>query len=345
MGPVTDVDSPLVLADLFTQWRIDWVTLVVAVAVGVGYVRARLAARRRGVRWPVRRDLFVALGLLAAVWTSCGFLQARSDQLMWVWTTQQLLLLLVIPIIVLAGQPVSLVRQAGGSESNVIRVLGSGPVRAVGHPLVGPVLVPVIAALLFFGGVGALALQSQVGGWGLHLLLLGLGALIALPLVDQDDDRSSLAVGLALGVGLLELMVDAFPGIVLSFQTHLTLTQFGVNRPAWAPSALDDQHTAGGILWAVAEVLDLPFLVLAATRWMRADAVEARRIDAELDAESSSPPASSPLASSPPVRPEEKTAVRAGIDEAPAKPTHPDAPAMSRPWWLDDPELRDRYRS
>jgi len=344
MGPVTDVDSPLVLADLFTQWRIDWVTLVVAVAVGVGYVRARLAARRRGVRWPVRRDLFVALGLLAAVWTSCGFLQARSDQLMWVWTTQQLLLLLVIPIIVLAGQPLSLVRQAGGAESRVVRVLGSGPVRAVGHPLVGPVLVPVIAALLFFGGVGALALQSQVGGWGLHLLLLGLGALIALPLVDQDDDRSSLAVGLALGVGLLELMVDAFPGIVLSFQTHLTLTQFGVNRPAWAPSALDDQHTAGGILWAVAEVLDLPFLVLAATRWMRADAVEARRIDAELDAESASPPASALPASSSPVRPDEHTAVPAGT-EAPAKPTHPDTPGMSRPWWLDDPELRDRYRS
>lgn len=127
------------------------------------------------------------------MWTSCGFLRARSDQLMWVWTTQQLLLLLVIPIIVLAGQPLSLLRQASGSESSVIRVLRSGPVRAVGHPLVGPVLVPVIAVLLFFSGVGALALRSTVGGWGLHLLLLGLGTLIALPLVNQDDDRSSLA--------------------------------------------------------------------------------------------------------------------------------------------------------
>jgi len=339
---VTDPDSPVVLADLFTQWRIDWVTLAVAVAVGAGYLRARLVARRRGVRWPVRRDVFVALGLLAAVWTSCGFLQARSDQLMWVWTTQQLLLLLVIPIIVLAGQPVSLLRQAGGSQSRVIRVLKCAPVRAMGHPLVGPVLVPLIAALLFFGGLGALALQTQLGGWGLHLLLLGLGALIALPLVDQDDDRSSLAVGLALGVGLLELMVDAFPGIVLTFQTHLTLTQFGVNRPGWAPAALDDQHTAGGILWAVAEVLDLPFLVLAATRWMRADAVEARRIDAELDAASPSPPAGE---SAPSVGLAGSAAVPAAIDNVLAAPVHPDAPPMSRPWWLDDPELRDRYRS
>ena len=127
---------------------------------------------------------------------------------------------------------------------------------------------------------------------------------------------------------------------MLSFQTHLTLTQFGVNRPAWAPAALDDQHTAGGILWAMAEVLDLPFLVLAATRWMRADAVEARRIDAELDAES---PAAA--ASPPPQRPADGTAVPAGIAEARTAPAHPDAPLMSRPWWLDDPELRDRYRS
>lgn len=336
---MTDVDSPLVLTDLFTQWQIDWVTLAVAVAVGAGYLRARLTAGRRGVRWPVRRDLFVALGLLAAVWTSCGFLQARSDQLMWVWTTQQLLLLLVIPVIILAGQPLSLMRQASGPESRLIRVLRSGPVRAVGHPLVGPVLVPVIAVLLFFGGLGALALQSTVGGWGLHLMLLGLGALIALPLVNQDDDRSSLAVGLALGVGLLELMGDAFPGIVLSFQTHLTLTQFGVNRPDWAPSALDDQHTAGGILWAVAEILDLPFLVLAATRWMRADAVEARLIDAELDAGSPSPPGAQSQ-----VQPDANAPVPAGANEAPTNQPRPDTPPMSRPWWLDDPELRDRYR-
>ena len=162
---MTDVDSPVVPADLFTQWRIDWITLAVTLAVGIGYVRARMAARGRGVRWPVRRDVFVAVGLAAAVWTSCGFLQARSDQLMWVWTTQQLLLLLVIPIIVLAGQPLSLMRQAGGPRSRTIRLLRSGPVRAMGHPLVGPVLVPVIAALCSSAGWARLRCSRRwVGG-------------------------------------------------------------------------------------------------------------------------------------------------------------------------------------
>ena len=218
-----------------------------------------------------------------------------------------------------------------GSRSRVIRTLGSSPVRAMGHPLLGPLLVPIVAALLFFGGVGAVALQAPEAGWGLHLLLLGVGALIALPLVDRDDPRSSLAVGLALGVGLLELMVDAFPGIALSFQTHLTLTQFGVDRPGWAGSALDDQHTAGGIMWAAAEVLDLPFLVLAATRWMRADALEARRVDAELDA-----------ADAAAVAGRETPSDEASVKDAAGNPGH--APVTARPWWLDDPELRDRYR-
>ena len=340
---MTGPDSPLAPADLITEWRIDWVTLAVTIAVGVGYLRARMAGRRRGIQWPVRRDVFVALGLAAAIWTSCGFLQARSQQLVWVWTTQQLLLLLVIPLVVLAGQPLSLLRHTSGSGSRVVRVMRSGPVQALGHPLVGPVLVPLIAALLFFGGLGAIALQTQVTGWALHLLLLGMGALIALPLIDRDDDRSSLAVGLALGVGLLELMIDAFPGIVLTFQTHLTLAQFGVDRPAWAPSVMDDQHTAGGILWGVAEVLDLPFLVLAATRWMRADAAEARRIDEQLDAEMVASPAAPSAPSARPAHP--TVAPTSGAEAERALPAHPDAPPMSRPWWLDDPELGDRYRA
>lgn len=328
---MADISGPIALTDVFTQWRIDWVTLAVTVAVGVGYIRVRVAARRQGHSWPIRRDVIVAIGLLAALWTSCGFLQARSSQLMWVWTTQQLLLLLVIPVIVLAGQPLSLLRMVGGEKSRVIRTLGSRPVRLAGHPLLGPLLVPVLAAALFFGGLGVLALTSAPAGWGLHLLLLGVGALIALPLVDRDDPRSSLAVGLALGVGLFELMLDSFPGIVLSFQTHLTMAQFGVDRPAWAGSALDDQHTAGGIMWAVAEILDLPFLVLAATRWLRADALEARRVDAELDAQDDARAAATDMS---------------GGRETPDGPALPmtTAPKGNRPWWLDDPELRDRYR-
>lgn len=323
-----DSDAPPVWTDLFTQWRFDWVTLTVAVLLGAGYLRARRRGIARGVHWPLRHDVFVVLGLAAAAWTSCGFPQARSGELMWVWTSQQLLLLLVVPVIVLVGQPLALLRRSAADDSRTLRVLASRPVRVLGHPLVGPLLVPIVAGLLFFGGLGAFALQSDGTGWAVHLLLLGLGALIALPLIDQDDHRSAMAVGLALGVGVLELLLDAFPGAALTFDTHLTLTHFAASHPAWAGPVLDDQHTAGAILWAVAEVLDLPFLIVVTTRWMRADAAEAARIDADLDARDAA-----------------LAAALAPDEPAPGPAaTHPDAPAMTPPWWLDDDQLRGRYR-
>jgi putative membrane protein len=38
------------------------------------------------------------------------------------------------------------------------------------------------------------------------------------------------------------------------------------------------------MLWAIGEVVGLPLLLLVVIQWMRADAREAARIDAELDA-------------------------------------------------------------
>lgn len=126
------------------------------------------------------RDVVFSIGIAATVWTSSGFLQARADELMWVWTTQQLLLLLVIPILVLAAQPVSLMRTVR-PDSLVARALRSRPVKVVGHPLLGPILVPVLCLFLFFGGLGEASLTVPAAGWFLHLLLLTVGMLIALP--------------------------------------------------------------------------------------------------------------------------------------------------------------------
>lgn len=159
-------------------------------------------------------------------------------------------------------------------------------------------------------------MSSIWAGAAVHLLLLGAGILIAIPLVDSADHRTSLAVGLSLAVGFVELILDAFPGIALRFQTHMTVVHFALDRPAFAPVPIDDQHTAGAILWVVAEVLDLPFLILAATRWIKADAREAAILDAELDAR------------------QHWAADGASMAEI----------SLDRPWWLDDPNLQQRFQ-
>ena len=121
-----------------------------------------------------------------------------------------------------------------------------------------------------------------------------------------------MAVGLALAIGVFELILDAVPGIVLRLNTHVATTYFDVRtHTSWAPDALHDQQIAGALLWTVAEVIDLPFLVLIYRQWLRADERDAARIDTVLDAE---------------------RIARGGDD---AEPT-------DTPWWLTDPTMQDR---
>jgi putative copper resistance protein D len=317
---VPSPSTPPTAADLLGQWRPDWLTLAVLLAL-VGWY-GRLRQRAGSPSWPRHRDVLLGAGVALAAWTTSGFPAARGPQLMWVWTAQQLALLLVVPAVLLSAQPLALARAVGGGRARPLRLLATRPARLLGHPALSLLYVPLLCSLLFFWGLGDWSLRSPTTTDLLHLLLLAVGAVVALPLVDAEDGRTSLAVGAAVAIGAVELLVDAIPGIVLRLETHLQMSAFATGRPAWAPSALADQQTAGTILWTVAELLDLPFLVLAVRQWVRVERREAQRIDAELDRA-------------------ELDRARAAAAPDGAPPAAP--PSTSRPWWLDHPELGTRY--
>lgn len=287
---------------LVAQWSVQPLALAAVLVLTGWYLRAT----RRERAWPARRTAAFLAGMVLLVWTTCGFPQAYARSLFWVWTAQTLALLLVIPVVVMAGQPHEL---AGP------RLAGWRPVRLLANPLVGPAVVLILSAVLFFGPVPGWAIGVPPFGWVLQLVLLAIGAAITLPLVGATRSPGSLAVGLALMIGVVELVLDAIPGIVLRLQTR-TATTFFDHRivHSWSPRPLSDQQVGGAILWGVAEAIDLPFLVLVFLLWVRADREEAAQVDAVLDAE---------------------RAARAALDE----PATRDAP-----WWLTDPALRDRFR-
>jgi putative copper resistance protein D len=326
------VPGPPRWSDLLTQWRVDPLSLALLVGVAGGYLWYRTRGRRLGLGWRVRRDVTFGVGVVAGIWVSSGVAQARAGQLEWVWMAQALILLLVVPVIALAGQPVQLARGVSGEDGWTARLLRSRPVRVLSHPLVGPALVPVVFLLILYAGVGQAAAADPAAGWVLHVCLLVLGALIALPLVDVRDDRTSLIVGLALAIGAVELLMDAFPGIALRLAGDPVIPYFAAHSPSWAGGWLNQQHQAGGLLWIVAEILDLPFMVLVAVRWLRVDAAEAALIDAELDAAEAARTRSRPS-----VETGAAPTSRVSGEPLPAAET-------SRPWFLDDPQLRDRYR-
>ncbi len=116
-----------------------------------------------------------------------------------------------------------------------------------------------------------------------------------------------------LAIGSFELVLDAVPGIALRLHRSLSTSYFDARAVhPWTPGALHDQQTAGAILWCVAELLDLPFLVLVFRQWIRADARDAAQVDAVLEAE--------------------RVARSSSAEE------------RDTPWWLTDPSARDRLR-
>jgi putative membrane protein len=296
-----------------TQWTAQPIAIAVVVLLIAGYV---YGLRRLDRPWPAWRAAVFALGVLILTWTSCGFLQVYAGSLYWVWTTQTLLLWLVVPILVLSGHPVQLARAVSGPDSRIDRILRSRFCRVVGNPLVGPALVPLLSAFLFFGPLPAWTIESRPVGWLIQLALLVIGGLMVLPLVGLDERASSLAVGLSLAIGTFELVLDALPGVILRLHNGLVTSWFDHRaHQSWTPDALHDQRVAGAILWCIAEIIDLPFLVLVYRRWIRADARDAAEVDAVLEAE---------------------RAARHAL------PNAEDEPDRDAPWWLTDPAIQRR---
>jgi putative copper resistance protein D len=197
-----------------------------------------------------------------------------AHRLFWVYTLQVTVLLVVTPMLLALGRPVTLARQAVPASS---RFFDSTAFRVLANPLIGPLLLPVTLGLVFFTSVLPVTAQSSGALQVLQAMLLFLGFLFAIPLAGENEHLGSFSLAVAMFVGSVELLADAVPGIVVRLRTHLL-------APGVFDSLRDQQH-GGAILWFLAEVIDVPFLGLLFIRWIRADRAEAVRIDAELDAQ------------------------------------------------------------
>jgi cytochrome c oxidase assembly factor CtaG len=303
---------------LLTEWSAQPLVLATATLLAGWYWRSIIVVRAAGGGWPARRSAAFGAGLTIGVWTTNGFPQAYVGSLFWIWTAQVLTLLLLVPLVVLAGGPLQLAKLRSGESGWAQRFLRSRPARVLANPLVGPALVPLLSVVLFFGPLPRWAIDVAPFGWLVQLLVLATGALIVLPLVGVEDPPSSLRVGLALAIGSFELVLDAVPGIALRLHRSLSTSYFDVRTThSWSPAALHDQQLAGAILWCVAELIDLPFLVIVFRQWLRADARDAAEVDAVLEAER----------------------IARGVERPNAEPDQRDVP-----WWLSDPAMRERLR-
>src|SRR6202046_2792546 len=274
----------LTVTRVFTQWTLDpWMLALVLVLAG-GY----LAGARRQPGWPTgRRIWFLGLGLGFLVIATMSWVGVYQPVLFYVRAVQTVLLVLVVPLFLVLGRPISLAiavfPRAGARIEAAIR---SRPARILTFPAITTFALVAVPFVMYFTSWYTAVFHSTTLRELTYLVLMAPGYVFFWTLLRVDPVPKEYSYAVSMWITGAEVIGDAFFGIaVIADQTLIGAGYFHALARPWGPTLATDQVIAGGVLWILGDLVGLPFLGAQLIHMMRQDESEAARIDAELDAQ------------------------------------------------------------
>jgi cytochrome c oxidase assembly factor CtaG len=304
----------LTVARALTEWTLDPWMLALVLILGGGY----LAAVRGQPGWPVaRRIWFLGLGLGFLVIATMSFIGVYQDVLFYVRAVQTVLLVLVVPMFLALGRPITLFiaafPQPGARLEAVIR---SRPSRVLTFPAITTFALVGVPFVMYFTSWYTAVFHSVAVRELTFLALMAPGFAFFWTLLRVDPVPKEYSYAVSMWITGAEVIGDAFLGIAIIASQNLIggAWYHALGRP-WGPTLQSDQVIGGGALWILGDLVGLPFLAAQLIQLMREDESDAARVDAELDA-------------------------RAAEVAAPAE----GEPSPEKPWWEDDPRFTSRFK-
>jgi cytochrome c oxidase assembly factor CtaG len=342
-----------------TEWTLDPWMLALVVLLGGCYLAGVRRLRRRGQPWPRWRTVNFGLGLGIVVIATMSSLGTYSGVLFYMRAFQTILLLLLAPLFLVLGRPLTLaitVFPAAGQR--VERAIRSRAARWLTFPAITTLALVAVPFVMYFTTWYTASFHSVAVRELTHLALLLPGFVFFWTLLRVDPVPKVYSYGVSLWIMAAEVIGDAFLGLAVLADTSLIGAGYyhALARP-WGPSLQTDQILGGGTLWIFGDLVGLPFLVAQLILFIREDEAEAAVIDAELDArDAARATPSSPIGGS--------AGPGASSESDPAEPAHPGDPAQAgdpaaappgspeasppddpaAPWWESDPRFSDRFR-
>ena len=303
------------------EWTPDAPTLALVVVLGAAYGLGLRRVRMSGVGWPLRRVVAFGAGTVLLGLLGCSFLGVYSDVLFWVRGAQNMLALMVVPLLLALGAPLTLVLAAVPDRvAGRLRAAGRGRVlRVLTFPLVMTLVLVGPLIVLYLSPLYEQSLRHAVVGFAARLVLVGGGFLYFWTRVQLDPTPRGGSHVVSFAISLTEAVADGALGIALWLGPAVAPAYYLALARPWGPSTYTDQVIGAGVLWIGGDVAGLPFLFVLFLRWMRDDERQARVVDAELDRE------------------ELVAELRAPVDGS--APTT--APGL---WWEQDENLAQRFR-
>jgi cytochrome c oxidase assembly factor CtaG len=322
--------AELTLARAFSQWTADWPVIVAVVLAGAAYL---IAARRAG-GWPAGRVVaFCGLGLGFAVLATMSWVGVYQGVLFYARATQTVLLVLVVPLFLAMGKPLTLLEAAWPKAGRRARaVVTSKPMIALTFPAITTFALIAVPFAMYFTGWYAAVFHSMALRELTYVALIVPGYLFFWTLLRVDPVPRQYSYAVSMWITGVEVVGDAFFGIaVIASNANLIGGAYyhALHRP-WGPTLPTDQVLGGGVLWILGDFVGLPFLAVQFIQFMREDKAAAAAIDAELDARE--------------VLTEATRVARAAASPG-AAPPEPAEDDVDRPWWEQDPRFTDRFKA
>jgi cytochrome c oxidase assembly factor CtaG len=294
MGSVLTVvpDLPrFTAARIFDQWSLEPVPFVITVWAVDFYLYGVGRLRRRGDRWPLGRTIaFVVVGMGTFFFATTSGLAAYDTTLVSAHMVQHMLLSMVVPLALALGAPVTLALRTLPPRPRawLLTALHSRAAKVLSFPPLTFTLYVVSPWALYFSGWYEASLHSTYLHEMMHLHLVVVGCLFFWPLMGIDPVPGRVAYPFRVLLVVLTLPFHAFLGITIMSQDVLLGGDWYPSlhdgpMGAWLPDPLDDQHLAGGILWAAGDLVGLAFFAVLFAQWVRSSMKEAAREDRRLD--------------------------------------------------------------
>ncbi|WP_051277003.1 cytochrome c oxidase assembly protein [Marmoricola sp. URHB0036] len=280
---------PFTPSSVFTQWELSPLLFVLLVWAAGLYLYGVWRLHDRGDKWPAGRTLsFVVGGMGSFFFATCSGLGAYDDTLLSVHMVQHMVLSMAVPVFCALGAPVTLALRTlhRRPRAVLLSVLHSRVARVLTFPPLTFALFVISPWALYFTGWYDATLHSNLLHELMHLHLVVVGALFFTPIVGIDPVPGRVGYPFRLLLLVLTLPFHAFLGVTIMSQDtligHDWYPALHASMP-WLPNAYDDQHLAGGILWASGDLVGISVFGVLFFQWVRSSMAEARREDRRLD--------------------------------------------------------------
>ncbi|HEX7662615.1 MAG TPA: cytochrome c oxidase assembly protein [Pseudonocardiaceae bacterium] len=279
--------GPPTLVRLLLDWRVEVFMTALAVTLAGLYLVGVWAARRNGLRWPVRRTASWLAGCAVLVIATSSGIGRYAEAMFSLHIASHMLISMLAPLLLALGGPLTLadsalphgagVRGLPGPRDWLDALRESPLTRLLTHPVVAVAVFGLAPFALYFTGLFDAAVRFHWAHLAIDVVFLVIGYLFAWAVIGVDPTPRPLPALARLGMLLAAMPFDIlFGALLISTRQVIGNGTAGANMYTalalpWVSDLLADQRVAGEIALGLGEVSLLLAIAVLALRWHEMD--------------------------------------------------------------------------